>query len=419
MAQNPNLLAMPLARDGDKTTIPETTGSTTGDFSQQYGFQQINQLPLGAGGIAPKRNDFNGAFNLLGGIAFYAQKGWQFKYDAGQEYYAGCVVVDATNGKSYRCIADVSANAGLPSADVAGAHWQELPELPTFFRQPSTAYAYNDVRLAYGLKQGYYLQCTTGGTTNAGTITVPSSPSVGSVITDGTAKWTIRKFASTSDIPSVSSFITKTQTPAFNTRAEITTSGTWTAPVTGWYKITLKGGGGGGGGAFVHSASTYYTITGSGGGEGGTTIVYKYMPAGTSCSVVIGAGGTGAKSKISTNAGAQEYGGDGGDTSVTISGVAYSAGGSTGQKGGSGDIIGASGEGRNVTGTNINVAIIGGAGGGAGGAFSSSGSSSHDHGYKGGGGAGGGRGTSATSSSTIFDGTNGGNGYVWFEYWAN
>jgi hypothetical protein len=40
MATNPTLLAMPLAKDGDKSTIPKTAGSTTGDFSQQYGFSK-------------------------------------------------------------------------------------------------------------------------------------------------------------------------------------------------------------------------------------------------------------------------------------------------------------------------------------------------------------------------------------------
>ena len=111
---NPTLLKMPLARDGDKTAIPETAGSTTGDFSQQYGFQEINQLPLGAGGSAPKRSDFNGAFNLLGGVAFYAQKGWTFHYDSTQDYYLGCVVIDPADGNRYECIADMAAGTVAP-----------------------------------------------------------------------------------------------------------------------------------------------------------------------------------------------------------------------------------------------------------------------------------------------------------------
>ena len=65
------------------------------------------------------------------------------------------------------------------------------------------------------------------------------------------------------------------------------TSGTFTAPYTGNYKITLKGGGGGGGGA-----STSNRVSGSGGGEGGTIIFYTILTQGQSYSYVIGAGGS-------------------------------------------------------------------------------------------------------------------------------
>jgi phosphoserine aminotransferase len=59
MANNPELLKMPLARDGQKSEIPETTDASTGLFSQQYGWQSINSLPPQAGGKAVKREDFN------------------------------------------------------------------------------------------------------------------------------------------------------------------------------------------------------------------------------------------------------------------------------------------------------------------------------------------------------------------------
>lgn len=123
MANNPTLLTQILAEDGDKNTIPATTDATTGLFSEQYGFQSINSLPLTAGGKAPQRNDFNGVFHLLGGIAFYAQKGFVFNFDNSQDYYVGCVVMDPADGKKYECIADVSASNTLPHDD--SAHWKE------------------------------------------------------------------------------------------------------------------------------------------------------------------------------------------------------------------------------------------------------------------------------------------------------
>jgi microcystin-dependent protein len=115
---------MPLARDGEKNTLPETTGATTGEFSQQYGFQQINSTPLTAGGKAPDRKDINGAFNLLSGIGFFAQKGWTFHYDASQDYYLGCVVIDPADGNRYECIADMAAGTVAPHEDADGDYWR-------------------------------------------------------------------------------------------------------------------------------------------------------------------------------------------------------------------------------------------------------------------------------------------------------
>ena len=118
MANNPTLLAMPLAENGTKNTIPATQ-ATAGDglFSQSTGFPAETSLPLGAGGVAPSREDFNGMANLLGGVAFMAQKGFTFNYDAGQDYYKGCVVIDPSDGLRYECIADMAAGTIAPSAD--------------------------------------------------------------------------------------------------------------------------------------------------------------------------------------------------------------------------------------------------------------------------------------------------------------
>lgn len=202
MANNPTLLTRPLAEDGQKSTIPDTTDATSGLFSQQYGWQSINALPLQAGGKAVKREDFNGAFNLLGGVAFFAQKGWTFKFDDGQDYYVGCVVIDPTDGLRYECIADVAAGGSAPSADAA--HWQLFAsggsDIEDWYRAPDTAYSVGDVRLLTDLPVGWYLEATTGGTTSASDLVI-TSPAIGDTVTDGTVVWTIREVASTADIP--------------------------------------------------------------------------------------------------------------------------------------------------------------------------------------------------------------------------
>ena len=186
----------------------------------------------------------------------------------------------------------------------------------------------------------------------------------------------------------------------------ITTSGTYTAPATGLYKITVKGGGGGGCGS---GNDGVYSCGGGGGGEGGTTIKYTKMNARDTAVVVIGAGGTGG------DAGGVG-GSDGGDSSVTINSNVYTAGGGkkatsrqTPGAGGSGTIIGCSGGGSIIGNESFG---FGGVGGGNGGGRSRINSVGAD-GVQGGGGAGG-----SGYQDTNHLGGAGGDGYVWFEYFA-
>lgn len=329
---NPTLLSRLLCADADKNTIPDTDAGTAGVFSQQYGWQAINSLPLSAGGKAVQRQDFNGVFNLLGGIAFYTQKGYTFEWDIDQDYYANCVVTDPLDGNRYNAKNDVAKGGSNPSLDPT--NWE--------------------------------------------------------------------RFADTS------AMLTREVTPAFNTRDVITTSGTYTAPVTGWYRITAKGGGGGGAGGTTRSA-TACIVSGGSGGEGGTTITYFQMTAGDTATVVIGGGGSGG----SANGG---LGTNGGDTTVTIDGNTYTAGGGKSPTnylfaglGGTGTIQGCAGHCASsyYVGSYSNTwefVTGGGVGGGVGG----------NAGVTGGGGYGG-----YGSDSSPQAGGAGGDGYVWFEYFAN
>jgi hypothetical protein len=122
MANNPTLLTQPIAANGAKNVIPNTT-STAGAMSQDQGFPAETALPLGAGGVAPTREDFNGAFNLLSGIVFMAQKGFVFNFDNLQDYYVGCVVRD-TDEQKYECIVDAPAGTGAPHE--TPANWKKL-----------------------------------------------------------------------------------------------------------------------------------------------------------------------------------------------------------------------------------------------------------------------------------------------------
>ncbi len=199
--------------------------------------------------------------------------------------------------------------------------------------------------------------------------------------------------------------LTREMTPAFNKRIEITTSGTFTAPVTGWYKFTIKGAGGGGSGGQAPNGSV--CPSGSGGGEGGTTFAYEKMLVGETATITIGAGGTGGAASNGT-------GGTGGSSYININSNTYTATGGQGGDfssirgggaGGTGNIIGIPGE-RAVCAYGGDAA--GGSGGGAGGGTGINNTTGLS-GTKGGGGAGGGTGGSTK-------GGDGGDGYVFIEY---
>jgi microcystin-dependent protein len=68
--------------------------------------------------------------------------------------------------------------------------------MDAWFRQASTVYAVGDMRCYESLPYGWYLECTTAGTTGSSDITIPSPLDVGDTVTDGTVVWTIRKIGS-------------------------------------------------------------------------------------------------------------------------------------------------------------------------------------------------------------------------------
>jgi len=190
------------------------------------------------------------------------------------------------------------------------------------------------------------------------------------------------------------------------------TSGSFIAPSTGVYRITIKGGGGGGGSAFTSPT----TGSGGGGGEGGQALFYASLIAGTSYSYTIGAGGTGGASGDGGN-----FGADGGTTSIAINnttyqapggvgGRAYSGGGSSGAGGapsntGAYNFTGAAGT-AGAWGSNTqNGGSGGGFGGGKGNIFAGA------AGVKGGGGSGGG-----LSAGSASNGSSGGDGFILIEY---
>jgi hypothetical protein len=199
---NPTLLSVPLCRDAEKNTIPVTDNGTTGKFSEQYGWQGINSLPLSAGGKAVERLDFNGVLALLGGIDYMTQRGYTFEYDNSLPYVVGCIVVDPLDGKTYRCINDVPIGASNPSNDTI--NWVSH-DIADYVGGALRGKAYNvgDTSTLVGIPAGYFLECTTAGTTGA-TAPVVTTVTVGQTITDGSAVWTVRRAVCEADYPKTS-----------------------------------------------------------------------------------------------------------------------------------------------------------------------------------------------------------------------
>ena len=118
-----------LVNSGDANTIPQTTPAGTGEASFEEGFPQITQVPIGAGGQAPDRKDFNGLFKVLGDSIFYMQNGGLWSYNSAFDYAVGRVVL-YTDGNLYKCIqANTSAD---PKAPTDSAYWTKIPTLSDF-----------------------------------------------------------------------------------------------------------------------------------------------------------------------------------------------------------------------------------------------------------------------------------------------
>lgn len=187
----------------------------------------------------------------------------------------------------------------------------------------------------------------------------------------------------------------------FNTLEVIETSGTYTAPVDGWYKITIIGGGGSGGSGMP---TTYMSSGGGGGASGGVKTIYKNLVSQSTLDVVIGAGGAAA-----TTGGTS--GTAGGDTTITSGSESFTApGGGGGQSrmyaGGDGGVItmedGFGGQGVNGTPQcYVSSGVIYGGSGGTGG---------HNGTPFGSGGGGGGGGGSTVGAGGRGGTGNGGNG---------
>ena len=113
-----------LVNSGDANVIPQSTPVGTGEASFDDGFPQITQIPIGAGGIAPDRKDFNGLFKILGDWIFFNQNGGVSTYSENFDYVAGRVVL--YNDNIYKCIQANGVSSTVVAPDSGTEYWQRL-----------------------------------------------------------------------------------------------------------------------------------------------------------------------------------------------------------------------------------------------------------------------------------------------------
>lgn len=82
--KNPKLIVKPFAKNGQKNVIPENYEASmeSNQATWEQGFGQITMLPVAAGGLPPKGQDFNGIFNQISENIVYLSQGGRFKFSA-------------------------------------------------------------------------------------------------------------------------------------------------------------------------------------------------------------------------------------------------------------------------------------------------------------------------------------------------
>lgn len=114
-----------IAEEGDKTILPETSMQAgTGRLSQRKGWELYNSLPIGEGGIPPKREDFNSLAYLLSQFLVWYQQGGIMKYDATLDYEVGNEVFSGSN--KYRCLKENGVSTAVVAPGTDKTIWKNL-----------------------------------------------------------------------------------------------------------------------------------------------------------------------------------------------------------------------------------------------------------------------------------------------------
>ncbi|ENL8513231.1 hypothetical protein AB6H97_000187 [Providencia rettgeri] len=111
--KNPKLIVKPFAKNGQKNVIPENyeTSMESNQATWDQGFGQITMLPVAAGGLPPKGQDFNGILNQISENIVYQSQGGRFKFSPEYAesiggYPKGAILQSDDEKKEYQSLID-------------------------------------------------------------------------------------------------------------------------------------------------------------------------------------------------------------------------------------------------------------------------------------------------------------------------
>ena len=130
----PSIMKMAWAKNGAKVIIPETT-TTLGRASLSQGFPTETSLPLEDGGIPPRREDFNGALNMLSLFAMFSQAGGMFSWSSEVDYDPPCIIYH--NSNLWWCVQANGLSTNIVEPGTNRAYWIPFKE---FVSSPLDAY---------------------------------------------------------------------------------------------------------------------------------------------------------------------------------------------------------------------------------------------------------------------------------------
>lgn len=129
---NPKLIVVPFAADGQKDEIPVTreTSMPTQKATWDLGFPPATMLPESAGGLPPRGRDFNGIFNQISEMLVHFAKGGRIKFSESYAeeiggYQKGAILQSDDETKDYQSLIDENkVNFNTATSAQINAAWK-------------------------------------------------------------------------------------------------------------------------------------------------------------------------------------------------------------------------------------------------------------------------------------------------------